>query len=151
LSSPSPASSAVIILHNYEDKQQYAHLLLGATMLAKRLDTVTETSRPEGRLRLEEDGRVWIGERRVTTLTGLRLKLLRCLYEREGQAVSNRTIVENAYSEKYDAADFSQNQRIRQEIRRLREEIEPDPKRPRYILTVRERGYRLQTSGEPEE
>ncbi|MBE0683964.1 MAG: DNA-binding response regulator [Anaerolineales bacterium] len=139
------------VLSTQVDNQRGAHLLLGAAMLAKRLGTVTDTSQPEGRLRLEEDGRVWIGEHRVTTLTGLRLKLLRCLYEREGQAVSNRTIVENAYSEKYDAADFSQNQRIRQEIRRLREEIEPDPKRPRYILTVRERGYRLQASGELEE
>ena len=139
------------VLSTQVDKQRDAHLLLGAAMLAKRLGTVTDTSQPEGSLHLEEDGRVWIGEHRVTTLTGLRLKLLRCLYEREGQAVSNRTIVENAYSEKYDAADFSQNQRIRQEIRRLREEIEPDPKRPRYILTARERGYRLQISGEPEE
>jgi DNA-binding response OmpR family regulator len=87
----------------------------------------------------------------VTTLSGSRLKLLNCLYEQSGKAVNNRIITETVYDEKYDPLKDGQNQRIRQEIRRLREEIEPDPDRPRYILTVRENGYRLQPKGESEE
>jgi hypothetical protein len=30
---------------------------------------VSDTALPEGRLRLDKDGRVWIGERRVATLS----------------------------------------------------------------------------------
>lgn len=134
-----------------QDRLQGAHLLLGACMVAERLGTAADTSLPEGSLRLDENGRVWIGERRVTTLTGLRLKLLQCLIDHVDQAVNNLTITKKVYDEHYVTGDDDQDQRIRQEIRRLREEIEPDPGRPRYILTERSRGYRLKANGKPEE
>jgi DNA-binding response OmpR family regulator len=137
------------VLHTQADQLKAAHLLLAAAMIAGRLGIETDTSIPEGPLRLDDDGRVWIGERRITKLTGLRLRLLRYLFEHKTQVVSSRTIVEKAYGENYDM-QHDPDQRIRQEIRRLREQIEPDPDRPRYILTERERGYRLQTGGENE-
>ncbi len=119
-------------------------------MIAEKLETgINNTPFLGGQIRLD-DGIVWIGDRRVTTLTGLRLKLLECLYDKADQIVNNRIIVENAYGEKYDLIDRNQSQRIRQEIRRLREEIEPNLNCPRYILTERGRGYRLNSSGEEE-
>jgi DNA-binding response OmpR family regulator len=118
-------------------------------MIAGRLGTVTDAYLPEGQLRLDEDGRVWIGERRVATLAGLSQKLLACLFEHEGQVVNNRMIVE-AYGEKFIEGDSAREQSIRQEVSRLREDVEPDPKRPRYILTERGKGYRLKASGEPD-
>ena len=139
------------VLSTQADKLRRAHLLLAASMIAEQLETgINRPPMLGGQLRLD-DGIVWIGDRRVTTLTGLRLKLLECLYEKSDQIVSNRIIVENAYGEKYDSIDRNQSQRIRQEIRRLREEIEPNLNRPHYILTERGRGYRLNLSGELEE
>jgi DNA-binding response OmpR family regulator len=131
------------------DKLRIAHMLLAAGMIAQRLNKISPpTEKSEGPLRLDENNQVWIGSLMITTLTGARLKLLRCLFEQMGKTVSNRTLVETVFSETYDPIDGGQNQRIRQEIRRLREEIEPEPNRPRYILTVRETGYRLQPEGE---
>jgi DNA-binding response OmpR family regulator len=140
------------ILSTQADKLRSAHLLLAACMLSKRLSTIIDipSLNGNGELRLDDEGRVWIGERYVTTLSGLRLKLFGCLYEYAGQSVSNRMIIEKVYGELFNPRDRDQNQRIRQEIRRIREEIEPKPDQPRYILTVREKGYRLQISGEPE-
>jgi DNA-binding winged helix-turn-helix (wHTH) protein len=134
------------------DKLRGAHLLLAAAMISESLTKISPSPLPAGgALRLDKENRVWIGDRMVTTLSGSRLKLLNCLYEQSGKAVNNRIITETVYDEKYDPLKDGQNQRIRQEIRRLREEIEPDPDRPRYILTVRENGYRLQPKGESEE
>jgi len=57
------------VLQTQADRLRGAHLLLAASMLAGRLGTVSDTALPEGRLRLDKDGRVWIGERRVATLS----------------------------------------------------------------------------------
>jgi two-component system response regulator RegX3 len=108
-----------------------------------------DVSLPGGPLRLDDDGRVWLGDRRVAVLTGLHLKLLQYLIEQAGKAVSPRLIVESVYGEKYNSKD--QDQSVRQEISRLREKIEPDQGQPRYIVTVREKGYRLHIDGRPEE
>jgi DNA-binding response OmpR family regulator len=134
------------------DQARGAHLLLAAAMIAGRLSSeVTNSPLPGGRLRLDDEGRVWIGDRCAAVLTGLRLSLLRCLYEQGGKTASYQTILETVYGEEYDATEHEQKQRIRQEISRLRAEIESRPGPPRYILTARERGYRLQVSGEAEE
>jgi DNA-binding winged helix-turn-helix (wHTH) protein len=141
------------LLSTKADRLRDAHLLLAASMIAERLgsgSTVINNFPIGSQLHLDEEDRVWIGDQYITAFSGLRLKLLRCLYEQAGQAVSSHTIVEKVYGEKYDPMDRDQNQRIRQEISRLRDAIEPKPSHPRYILTVREKGYRLQISGEPE-
>jgi DNA-binding winged helix-turn-helix (wHTH) protein len=132
------------------DRLRGVHLLLAACMLAKKLDMPIDTYRSEGPLRLDENGKVWLGERKVAALTGLRLKLLQYLILQQGEVTSNLTITENVYGEQYHTGNEDQNQRIRQEISRLRDDIEPNPGRPRYILTERGRGYRLSVSGEPE-
>jgi DNA-binding response OmpR family regulator len=134
-----------------EDRLRGAHLLLAACMVADRLGTLADISLPEGTLYLDANDRVWLGERKVAALIGLRLKLLKYLIEIKGQVVSNQTITEDVYGEKYTLGNQDQNQRIRQEISRLREEIEPDPSRPRYLLTERGKGYRLKANGKPEE
>jgi DNA-binding response OmpR family regulator len=139
------------VLYTQADLMRGVHLLLAGAMIAERLGDPTDIPPPGGRLRLDEDGKVWRGERRVAVLTGLRLELLRCLYERAGQIVDNRTIVNTVYGEEYDAADRAQKQRTRQEISRLRAEIEPDTSCQLYLRTVRGKGYRLHVGGELEE
>lgn len=140
------------LLSTKADRLRDAHLLLAACLLAEQLNTgvITDDSRSSGELHLSDDDRLLIGGRQIATFTGLRLKLFRCLYDQAGQLVTTRSIVEQVYGEKYDSMDRDQNQRIRQEISRLRDAIEPKPNHPRYILTVREKGYRLQLNGELE-
>ncbi|MFT3892791.1 MAG: DNA-binding response regulator [Anaerolineales bacterium] len=133
-----------------EDRLRGAHLLLAACMIAKRFTTLHEASQSGGMLRLDEDGRVWIGERRVAVLMGLRLKLLRYLIEQQGRIVGNEAITTNVYGEEYFPGNEDQNQRIRQEISRIRDDVEPNPSRPSYILTERGKGYRLNLMGEME-
>jgi len=75
--------------------------------------------------------------------------LLRCLYGQAGQLVSRKTIVESVFGEPYQADDEGLESRVNTLVGRLRKNIEPNPNRPRYIVTVRGRGYRLQRDGKP--
>lgn len=138
------------VLYTRAEQMRGAHLLLAAAMLASRLGETFPTSQPGGTLRLDDDGTVWIGEHRLSTLVGQELALLRCLYGKRGQTLNRQAIVESVFREKYLAGDKHQESRINSLVRRLREEIEPDPSRPRYLLTVRGAGYRLHVRGEPD-
>jgi len=137
------------VLYTQVERMRGAHLLLAAAMLARRLGEALPVSPAEGPLRLKGDGSVWIGDRRVVELVGQELALLRCLYGQAGQLVSRKTIVESVFGEPYQAGDEQLESRVNSLVRRLREDIEPNPDRPRYIVTVRGRGYRLQGDGKP--
>jgi DNA-binding response OmpR family regulator len=50
-------------------------------------------------------------------------------------------IVEAVWGEEY--IDEVDDARIEKLVSRLRKKIEPDPNEPRYLLTVRGRGYKL--------
>ncbi len=65
--------------------------------------------------------------------------ILRCLAERPGEVVSRSEIVDTVWG--YDA--FPTLRTVDNFIVRLRRLLEPDPKNPRYIHTVRGAGYRL--------
>jgi two-component system alkaline phosphatase synthesis response regulator PhoP len=65
--------------------------------------------------------------------------ILRCLAERPGEVVSRADIVDRVWG--YDA--FPTLRTVDNFIVRLRRLLEPDPKSPRYIHTVRGSGYRL--------
>ena len=65
--------------------------------------------------------------------------ILRCLAEQTGAVVSRADIVKQVWG--YDA--FPTLRTIDNFIVRLRRLIEPDPRNPRYIHTVRGTGYRL--------
>ena len=117
-------------------------------MLASRLGETLPTSSPGGTLRLDEDGTVWIRDHCVGVLMGQELDLLRCLHKQAGQLVGCQTIVESLFGEQYLTRDESQESRINSLIRRLRIKIEPNPRRPRYILTIKGRGYRIEVAEE---
>lgn len=134
------------ILHTRSEQMRGAHLLLAAAMIASRLGEQITPIPLGGTLRLEDDGTVWIGERRVVTLVGHELALLRCLLEKNGQVVSRQDIVETVFEEQY-VGDKYQESRINSLVRRLREKIEANPDHPRYLITLRGMGYRLQAKG----
>lgn len=136
------------VLYTRAEKMRFAHLLLAAAMLARRLGETLPMSSPEGPLRLDEDGTAWIGDHCIGLLMGQELDLLRCLHEQTGKSVSRKTIVESVFGERYLAGDANQESRINSLVRRLRVKIEPDPSRPRYVLMVKRKGYRLESTEE---
>jgi DNA-binding winged helix-turn-helix (wHTH) protein len=128
------------------DKQsRAAHLLLGAAMLARRLGQEMRGTPLSGKLRLDEDGTVWIGGQRVEVLTGLELKLMQVLYEHAPRVVLHAAIMQAVWNDASD--DESSLSRLSTLVRRLREKVEPNASRHQYILTVRGRGYRLDLDG----
>ncbi len=75
----------------------------------------------------------------VIQLTLMEAKLLRHLINRQGRAVSRKEILE----EVWDLHEDTDTRAIDNFIVRLRKYLEPDPARPRHLLTVRGLGYRF--------
>jgi DNA-binding response OmpR family regulator len=75
----------------------------------------------------------------VFPLTLMESNLLRCLIRHEGQPVSRKTMLE----EVWELHEDTDTRAIDNFVVRLRRYIEPDPRRPRHLLTVRGVGYRF--------
>ena len=85
-----------------------------------------------------EGGPVTVGERTVK-LTPHERRVLRVLAKYAGQVVTPRQVLQEAWGPDYgDEGDY-----VRAYVTRLRRKLEPDPKRPRYILLEWGYGYRL--------
>ncbi len=97
---------------------------------------------PHVGLRVDADsGEVWVNGVQVPTLTNLEYRLLLLLYGRLGKIVTKYDVVEAVWGEDY--IDEVDDARIEKLISRLRQKIEPDVANPRYLITVRGRGYKL--------
>jgi DNA-binding winged helix-turn-helix (wHTH) protein len=86
-------------------------------------------------------GDVWVDGRKVDTLTELEYRLLQTLYGRLDKLCDKYLIVESVWGQEY--IDTVDDARIEKLISRLRNKIEPEPSTPRYLLTIRGRGYKL--------
>jgi two-component system KDP operon response regulator KdpE len=85
-------------------------------------------------------------ERRVTTglsgevhLTPVEYRLLEALAREAGALVTQRRLISEVWGP--DRVDDSRNLRV--VVRNLRQKLEPDPRRPRHIVTETGVGYRL--------
>jgi hypothetical protein len=106
-----------------------------------RRQRLTRRRRHEG-VRLDvESGNVWVDGRQTPTLTELEYRLLLLLYGRLNKICDKYAIVEAVWGEEY--IDQVDDARIDKLLSRLRSKIEPDPRNPRYLVTVRGRGYKL--------
>ncbi|MCI0401189.1 MAG: DNA-binding response regulator [Gammaproteobacteria bacterium] len=85
---------------------------------------------------------VWLDGIRVS-LRGQSYDLLCYLYEHADNLCTRREILAQVFRQEYDETDQSQRSLLNTAIRRLREKIEDDPDRPRYLLTEHGGGYRL--------
>jgi DNA-binding winged helix-turn-helix (wHTH) protein len=92
----------------------------------------------------EDAGEVWVDGARVTLLTDLEYRLMRLLYERRDRLTTKDMIVDAVWGGEY--LDRVDDARIEKLVSRLRSKIEPDPARPRYLLTQRGRGYKLSSN-----
>lgn len=142
-----------MVLSTRAERMRGAHLLLATAMLASRLEEMSELPPPGlvgqrdagGGLTLGRDGvRVTEeGSGRSVDLTGQELILFRCLYDRAGQLVSRRILVECVFEEAYDLRDKYQQQRLNNVVRRLRKTLQHHFGSD-HVSTVRGEGYRLE-------
>jgi hypothetical protein len=88
-----------------------------------------------------EAGDVWVDGELAPTLTELEYKLLLLLYGNLDKICDKYTIVESVWGEGY--IDEVDDARIEKLVSRLRQKIEPEPEDPRYLITIRGRGYKL--------
>ena len=86
-------------------------------------------------------GDVYVNGHRTPTLTELEYRLLLLLYGRLNKICDKYQIVEAVWGEEY--IDEVDDARVDKLMSRLRAKIEPDPSNPRYLLTIRGRGYKL--------
>lgn len=113
-------------------------LVLRVQSILRRAATAEETPRllRLGRLRFDLDRRLLLRGAEEIRLTAAESELLAALAERAGEAVSRDELSQQP------AADGS-GRAVDVQITRLRRKIEADPRFPRYLQTVRGRGYML--------
>lgn len=88
-----------------------------------------------------ESGHVWVDGQLIPPLTELEYRLLLLLYGRLGDICTKDQIAEAVWGTDYmEAVDDA---RIDKLVSRLRQKIEPHPGEPRYLMTIRGRGYQL--------
>ncbi len=103
------------------------------------------TTSSNGRLRIDhERGEVFVNGQPVETLTNLEYRLLSLLFEQRDKIIDKFQIVTNVWGEEY--IDEVDDARIEKLVSRVRQKIESDPSSPRFLTTVRGRGYRLQVN-----
>ncbi len=72
-------------------------------------------------------------------LTPIEFSLLECLMKNPNQVFNRLQLMENSHGFAFDGYERT----IDAHIRNLRKKIEPNPKTPRYILTIYGVGYRM--------
>lgn len=96
-----------------------------------------------GRMRYEPDtGELRDGAQTVH-LTLTEAALMRIFAAQPGQVVTREALIERLGRDRGAGAEATQERAIDVQITRLRRKIEPDPRRPRYLQTVRGEGYML--------
>lgn len=85
----------------------------------------------------EREGRIW-------RLTAKELQLLKKLAENRGRIVTFDALSQALWGDFYYGYENS----LMVHVRRLREKVEEDPSAPRYLLTVRGLGYKLEKQAE---
>jgi two-component system response regulator RegX3 len=88
-----------------------------------------------------ESGQVFVDGRVVPILTDLEYRLMLLLYGQIDKICDKYRVVEAVWGEDY--IDEVDDARIEKLVSRLRQKIEPDVTNPRYMQTIRGRGYKL--------
>jgi len=95
------------------------------------------------RIRVDRQKRiVWVDERKIANLSRLEFDLLSFLEKHRGQACTRDEIGREIYPEEVSKDGFGDN-RIDSIVKRLRQEIEANPKTPEFIKNVHGVGFRL--------
>jgi two-component system KDP operon response regulator KdpE len=92
-----------------------------------------------GQVRIDLEKRLVTADGRPLALTPTEYRLLRLLAENEGKLMTHPTILREVWGPAYQ----EESNYLHVYVSQLRRKIEPDPARPRYLLTVPGVGYRL--------
>lgn len=92
-----------------------------------------------GQVRIDLEKRLVTADGRPLSLTPTEYRLLRLLAENEGKLMTHPTILREVWGPAYQ----EESNYLHVYVSQLRRKIEPDPARPRYLLTVPGVGYRL--------
>lgn len=99
-------------------------------------------SREERGVRVDADaGAAYVDGKPIPSLTDLEYRLLLLLYGNLDKICNKYRVVEAVWGESY--IDQVDDARIEKLVSRLRQKIEADSSNPRYLITVRGRGYKL--------
>ena len=105
-------------------------------------DKETPTPRTATGLWVDADsGEVLVDGVAAETLTKLEYQLMTLLFENADKIIDKYQIVTGVWGDAY--IDEVDDTRIEKLVSRLRQKVEADPTAPRFITTVRGRGYRL--------
>jgi two-component system phosphate regulon response regulator OmpR len=118
-------------------------LLLRINAILRRTPAPMTVKAPKvlnfGPVRYDVDrGELWRGEELVR-LTATEAALMRILAAKPGEAVTRSALVDDLSR----GGEQTQERAVDVQITRLRRKVEPDPKMPRYLQTVRGAGYML--------
>jgi DNA-binding response OmpR family regulator len=96
-------------------------------------------------IRLDEgSGKVWLeGKPVCPNLTNLEFTLLSYLFKRRGEICSRGELLRVLYPGEHHFQLDTADNRLDTLIARLRDKIELDRRRPKYVITVRGRGFKL--------
>ena len=115
-------------------------LLLRITTILRRI-TIADPAEPESKVQFgaclyeRERRELWQDDQRIH-LTEMEASLLHSLAEQLGTPVSRETLIE-------DCKISGGVRTVDVQVTRLRRKIEPDPRNPRYLQTIRGHGYVL--------
>ena len=126
-----------VLYSNHEEQRLFARAF-SEFVQRQRLLQRTET---RGIVVDVDAGEVYVDGRPTPPLTNLEYRLLLLLYGHMGKICDKYQVVQAVWGEAY--LDEVDDARIEKLVSRLRQKIEPDPMNPRYLLTIRGRGYRL--------
>jgi hypothetical protein len=105
---------------------------------------LTQAAPVDLNLWIDEDARVvWLGQRQVPSLTRREFDLLALLFRHAGHVCTHDQILSHLYPDDVVHNVAVADERIAAIVKRLRKKIEPMPGQHRFILTVRDKGYKL--------
>ena len=92
---------------------------------------------------------IWVNSRKIGRLTRLEFKLMAYLEKKRNQLCTRDELAQHLYPEDMAlAGEGVSDTRLDSLVKRLRKRIEPNPKEPQYIITVRGLGFQLTDGNE---
>lgn len=132
-------------LRSRKDTARMVHHLMLAGMICADMSNIIKDTPQQRFLPLvvdETKGIVFRGNK-VIDVTDTEFRLLSYLYQNAGKTCDREAICHDVFNIE-SVPEYNQiHGQIDANLNRLREKIEPDPKSPRYIITLHGRGVRL--------